>query len=259
MWFNGNGILAQANYGSPDFHIDMHTHILPCFGDDGPKTREETLEMAHQIKEKGADAIVWTPHYGFPKLRHITYDRMMAHHDEYAPWIEAQTGLKVLLGSELYLTPQLPEKMIPLGNSDFVLFETSLDTYPQFLFDMIYQIQIRGYRLILAHVERYRWLVPKKRGLLGKKRNDSLLKALAERNVFFQVNYSTLFDLDGFPWVRDLIEQESTIFLGSDKHIASDGRELVDFPRIMDNPSPIGGEKVWSSIQKDYQKKIVES
>ena len=42
-------------------YIDIHCHILPGI-DDGPKTLNESMEMAHIFEQAGYTHVVATPH-----------------------------------------------------------------------------------------------------------------------------------------------------------------------------------------------------
>jgi len=228
MEFPGNQDIARKLI-HPKTRIDVHTHILPCFKDDGPKSLEEAIILARQIKDRGADAIIWTPHYGFPRLPHITWEAIETHYQEYAPLIERQSNLTVLMGSELYITPKLPKNLIPLGDTDWILFETPLDQQPECLLDAIDEIIARGFRPIFAHVERYCWLEPIGGGSTGIECNEAIFNALIDRQVEFQINYSTVLLLESVPWIKKLLRDGVIRFLGSDKHVLDDGREPIRF------------------------------
>ncbi len=228
MEFPGNQDIARKLI-HPKTRIDVHTHILPCFRDDGPKSLEEAIILGRQIKERGADAIVWTPHYGFPRLPHITWEAIETHYREYAPVMERQTNLTVLKGSELYITSRLPKNLIPLGDTDWILFETPLDHQPECLLDAIDEIIARGFRPIFAHVERYCWLEPTGGVSTGIERDRALFSELIDRKVEFQINFSTLLLLESVPWIKKLVQDGVIRFLGSDKHFLDDGREPIRF------------------------------
>jgi len=54
--------------------------------------------------------------------------------------------------------------------------------YPLYLFDQIFELQLSGYDVILAHVERYQWL----------SENRYVIDKLKDMNVYFQMNINTL-------------------------------------------------------------------
>ena len=60
MIFTGNIELAEI-HGLKNRSIDMHSHLLPSF-DDGAGDIKETLNIIYEMKQKGLDALFWTPH-----------------------------------------------------------------------------------------------------------------------------------------------------------------------------------------------------
>jgi protein-tyrosine phosphatase len=181
------------------------------------------------MKRDGYEAIVWTPHYNIPKYPQVNPESIREHYEKFAPVIENETGLKVFMGSELYCTPPLPEQLVPLAGTDFVLIEFPYDTYPRYLDEVLYNIQLKGYRIIFAHVERYRWLFPEKKKLFKKIIDYSMIDTLKEKNIYFQVNQTTLDHPDDFTYMQYLYDQDYVEFVGADKHHRDDKRTFVKF------------------------------
>ena len=227
MDFSGNVELAEI-HGLKSQNVDMHSHLLPAF-DDGVEDLKHSLEIIRQIKQKSAEALFWTPHLNLSSFKQITKDTINGHFSKYADIIERETGIKLFCGSELFCNPPIPEKLVPLGNSDFVLIEFPLDVYPRYLFDTIYNIQISGYRVVMAHVERYQWLFPKKKRLLKTSIDYSLVEELKSKGVYFQINFSTLINLKLHKELVPILKEKKVEFIGSDKHHDRDNRPLIDF------------------------------
>ena len=59
-----------------------------------------------------------------------------------------------------------------------MLIETGFFSTPLNMFDIIYELQLKGYILVLAHPERYTYL----------QNNNKLLQKLKELNIKFQLN-----------------------------------------------------------------------
>lgn len=230
MTFTGNLELTEIHNLETD-HVDMHAHILPNF-DDGAHDLKETLRIMEQMKAKGTDALFWTPHLNLNPFPHINQQSIEAYHEQYADLVYQETGIKLFSGAELFCNPPLPQKLVPLGQSDFLLIEFSLDTYPRFLFDVIYNIQIAGFRVIMAHVERYLWLFPRKKKFLKATVDYSLVETLKTKNVYFQVNYTTLLNIKDYPFMLPLLKDKKIEFLGSDKHWLTDKRSVIDFEQL---------------------------
>ncbi len=68
--------------------------------------------------------------------------------------------LEILIGNELYYSSDLLEyikskEFYTLNNSRYLLIEFSQSNFPNNIVDVVYELKIRGYIPILAHVERY--------------------------------------------------------------------------------------------------------
>ncbi len=230
MNFIGNNELA-AMHGLNNKNVDMHAHILPDF-DDGAHDSKEMLEILKQMRETGTEALFWTPHLNLNPFPHINQESIEAYYEQYADLVQRETGIALFSGAELFCAPPLPEKRVPLGQSDFCLIEFPLDIYPRYLFEGIYNIQMAGYRVIMAHVERYRWLFPKKKKFLKTTVDYSLVDTLKNKNVYFQVNYTTLLNITEYPYMLPLLREKKIEFLGSDKHWLTDKRSVIDFETL---------------------------
>lgn len=177
--------------------LDVHTHILPGV-DDGIESEEEALSVIQEYKNNGVEKIVFTPHLNHPTVKtdiekiYNTYERLKPKFEE--------IGVKTYLGSEIYLTPKV-DKLIPI-NERFLLLELPTESYPIYLLDKIFELQLEGYDIILAHVERYRWL----------KDNEPVIDRLKTMNVYFQMNFESIKN-DNYYLKNSLVE-----FLATDYH-----------------------------------------
>ncbi|NQT59902.1 MAG: capsule biosynthesis protein CapC [Bacteroidetes bacterium] len=153
--------------------IDIHSHLLPGI-DDGVQTEEEAKKILSLYKSTGITHIVCTPHLANPFVK----TRILKIRDSYT-WfrtVAESCGIEVILGSELYIGPD-KAKFIPFLNK-YLLVETSMRVEPLFLLDRIFELQLKGLTIILAHVERFSWL---------SVTSPTALR-LREMGVYFQVN-----------------------------------------------------------------------
>ncbi|MFW6263807.1 MAG: CpsB/CapC family capsule biosynthesis tyrosine phosphatase [Thermotogota bacterium] len=230
MYFSGNLELAEI-HDVKSGCVDMHSHLLPEF-DDGVNDLEKSLEIIRQIKQNGAEALFWTPHLNLNAFPDINTRSIKEHYQKFVDLIERETGIQLFCGSELFCSLPIPDSLMPLGESDFVLIEFPLDVFPRYLFDIIYKIQVSGYRVIMAHVERYRWLFPNKRKMFKTITDYSLLEELKNRQVYFQINYSTLMNINLYKELMPILKKKEVEFIGSDKHHPKDNRPVIDFSKI---------------------------
>ncbi|MDR2414362.1 MAG: hypothetical protein LBD64_05200 [Odoribacteraceae bacterium] len=139
--------------------VDLHSHLLPGV-DDGAKTMEESLVMLQGMAEVGIQHLYLTPHIRsscFPN----TPASLRPVFEEFRQAV-ARAGIAVRLDlcAEYYLDTSFMEAVrtgAPLlcfpGN--YFLLELSMHQEPLFLFETLFEIQDKGYKVILAHPERY--------------------------------------------------------------------------------------------------------
>ena len=196
--------------------IDIHSHVL--YGiDDGAEDIEESIEMCRDAYENGCDSLVLTPHFfdlktlpEFVEARNRKI-RVLANALE-----EEDIPLKLFAGAELFLSNKLftAENLddLTINNSRYMLCEMPLgpfrtDNVLMWLDELI----DRGYTPILAHPERYVVL----------HRDYSLIDAILDRPVLFQVNLDSLRGKNGYEpqnMALDFISQGYAQFIASDAH-----------------------------------------
>ena len=139
---------------------DMHCHILPGV-DDGARDLEESFAMLAAARAVGIDEIVCTPHCRDP---YFDFDAMWAAfarlRDEARaefPGISLHMGFEVNHRKLMELGMECVDDLAFADSREFLL-ELGVHATP---FDFstykrtIFEIQSRGYRVIIAHPERY--------------------------------------------------------------------------------------------------------
>lgn len=136
---------------------DMHCHILPGV-DDGALDLSMSLEMVDAAREAGVTSIVCTPHARDP---YFDYEAMWSAFDE----LRRHTDMPLSMGFEV-----AHAKLCELGVRAWAPRLAFADT-DEFLLELdpgadagtfrtyertIYELQGMGYRVIIAHPERYR-------------------------------------------------------------------------------------------------------
>lgn len=139
--------------------IDLHCHILPGL-DDGSPDLDASVEMALTARASGITTIAATPHVN---------DRYRTEPDAIASAIgtlnielaRREVALAVLPGAEIAIErlsglSDSDLRLLTLGGGNALLIETPYtDTVP-FLEDLLFDLQVRGFRPVLAHPERSR-------------------------------------------------------------------------------------------------------
>jgi protein-tyrosine phosphatase len=167
--------------------IDIHTHLLPGI-DDGVRTRDESSALLVDYQAAGFRHIVCTPHIANPFVKTAVLEIRAAFE-----WFRAETarfGIEAHLGSELFIGPA-KSKYIPFLER-FILVETYSESPPLFLLDRVFELQLKGFTVILAHIERYEWF----------SLDHSIAVRLREMGVLFQVNCEGLENGSAKPYLN---------------------------------------------------------
>lgn len=158
---------------------DRHSHIL--FGvDDGIKTLGEALQVLELEEAAGITDIWCTPHImeDVPN----TSESLRLRFEELQQAYEG--GIRLHLAAE-YMLDTLFEERFRKGDlmtmeDDTVLIETSTWNPPPALYDTLRELQKAGYRPLIAHPERYRYL------------NGPSYERLHKMGLHFQLNLASL-------------------------------------------------------------------
>lgn len=137
--------------------VDIHCHILPGL-DDGAPTMAASLELAATASATGTRVIAATPHIreDHPFDLTILPAEIAAVNDELE---RASIELRVVRGGELALSmvPALSDQTLRslcLGDGDYLLVESPYTYATDLLEGDIFGLQVRGFRVVLAHPER---------------------------------------------------------------------------------------------------------
>ena len=198
----------------PDNHVDFHSHLLPGI-DDGAKTFDDTLELITAMRALRFDELVTTPHV----MKNI-WDN--SEEDILAKLSQTQTEL---LGKGIDITLNAAAEYLMDGNftqhfqthrlltvkDNYVLVEMSYINPPIQLYDILFDLQVAGYKPILAHPERYVFFHSK----------FSEYEKLKHAGCLFQINLlSTIgyYGLDVAETAKKLLRKGMIDFAGSDIH-----------------------------------------
>lgn len=142
--------------------IDIHSHILPGV-DDGSQDLEESIRMARLAVENGTEWIAATPHFNLPDIWQDPADLKRAYQLLKDELDIQKIPLKVRLGMEIFATENTAEllkagKLWGYEGTDYVLIEFDFDENPDLVFLILEEVQEAGFRPIVAHPERYRFI-----------------------------------------------------------------------------------------------------
>ena len=141
--------------------VDIHTHVLPRV-DDGARDEGDALEMLRVAAADGVGTVIATPHAHHAAPGHIARD---------VAWLNALAGangidILVLPGSEVRIAADLVERfeagrLVTLNGTRHMLLELSLahEWRIDIVEKVILKLQDAGLRPILAHPERYPFII----------------------------------------------------------------------------------------------------
>ena len=168
--------------------VDLHIHILPGI-DDGAKSLGEAVEMARMSAESGVRAIAATSHGDFSLYEPEEYLRAYQEKLEKFREVlaEEQIPLKVHRGMELMVNEGLlragRKGLLPgYGGGRCLLVEFFFDISRDRALKWTEELLAMGYRIVLAHPERYDFA----------KRQPEVLEAFWSRGVILQVNKGSI-------------------------------------------------------------------
>jgi tyrosine-protein phosphatase YwqE len=142
----------------PSNHVDIHAHLLPGI-DDGAKTIEDSIELITGMQALGIDQFIATPHV-MSAVWENTQTGIEANFESTTKQLAAANHKISLRPAAEYLMDgtflELMHKEPLLTLKDnYVLVEMSYLSAPIQLYDIIFEIQLEGYKPVLAHPERY--------------------------------------------------------------------------------------------------------
>ena len=214
---------AQVNEGEPVV-IDLHNHILryvvklPVHPTD--PDIETAVRMALIAQEDGIRTIVSTPHFRPERLGERAAEMFDVLHSAVdilnTTLQERGIDVEVLTGAEVAMCEQLPELanrgLLPtLAGGRHVLIELPMGTYAPYAEDVLFKLQLKGYKPVIAHFER----------LADAPVKHISPRVLQERGIKLQVNCESLMGRRGRKvqeLAQHLLRDDLVSALGSDAH-----------------------------------------
>ncbi len=192
--------------------IDMHSHILPSL-DDGAATLEDSLQLIQRLSGLGIQKFFFTPHI-FEGMYPNTAQSIANAYEKIAlsKYAELAGGYAAEYMVDTYFAGliQNGEGLITLPNN-YVLIEMSYIQESTLIEKVIFDLQVNGYKPILAHPERY----------VFYHGNVNAIKRLRELGCLLQLNLLSLYGYYGSnekKAARQLSEKGLVDLVGSDVH-----------------------------------------
>lgn len=165
---------------------DLHSHILPGI-DDGAKNIEESLSLLCEARKQNIGQIVFTPHYNADRTSVGNFIRSRNESLKLLTECEKfkELGLSYRVGSEVYYSVSLADcdlSDLCFSGTNYILIELPTQIKPHGLKYTLDNVINRGFIPIIAHIERYSYIM----------NNPSILYDLVERGCLAHINAEVL-------------------------------------------------------------------
>lgn len=220
--------------------IDIHSHIIPNV-DDGARSVEETFNILKEAQEAGFTDVILTSH--FLLNYYETNAQELIFWKEKLQEVLKKQGTKINLhsGMEIYITNQMEEllenkKILTLANSRYMLIELPLATNVKYFDYVVYYLEAKGIKPIIAHPERYKCV----------QKDPDIVEEYIEKGCLIQCNYGSIVNLYGREaekTIKTLLKKNQVHFLGSDVH-RENGTYLIILDAIKKIRKIIGENKI---------------
>ena len=142
---------------------DLHCHILPGM-DDGAKDTAVSLELLRREYEDGVRNIAFTSHFNSERttVEAFTAKRQAAFEQLTAALEGQPMQFDFKLGAEVFFSPGLCEldtRALCMGDTAYLLLEFPTTHKPHFIRQTLYNLQQQGIVPLIAHIERYPYVL----------------------------------------------------------------------------------------------------
>ena len=143
----------------PKGFVDIHSHLLPGI-DDGAKDMETSIALIQKMASYGIQNFITTPHIlgdVYPNTPEVIKRKLKEVTDELKKRnlldISISAAAEYMMDEKF--TDLIEKEQLLTLKDNLVLVEMSYFSPPINLYEILFQLQLKGYKPILAHPERY--------------------------------------------------------------------------------------------------------
>jgi protein-tyrosine phosphatase len=158
LFFNKKNI-PLTNFFKNDF-VDIHSHLLPGI-DDGAKDLNASIALIEKMSSYGIKSFITTPHIlgdVYPNTPEIIKSKLQTVKNELLKRditdISIDAAAEYMMDEQFSEMIEKDEKLLTLKDNH-VLVEMSYFSPPINLYEVLFKLQLKGYKPVLAHPERY--------------------------------------------------------------------------------------------------------
>jgi len=194
--------------------VDVHSHFIPGI-DDGADTLETSIALLREMQALGFKKVITTPHVmsDFYKNTSENITRLCGELNEEV----SRQGVDLIVecAAEYYCDTELKElvkkKDLLTFGKNYVLFELPFISAPPNMAEIIFEMQLAGYKPVLAHPERYTYWHT----------DFEKYQSMVDRGVLLQLNINSMtghYSPDVKKVAKKMIDQGMISLVGSDCH-----------------------------------------
>lgn len=206
-------VFEPANLG--ELHTDIHSHFIPGI-DDGAATMDDTIALLREMQAFGYKKVITTPHVMSDYYKN-TPEIILGGLEKVREQIVKEEGLDIDIEAaaeyniDADFESKIEKKEILTFGDNYVLVEMPFIQEPMNLKDILFKLQMDGYKPVMAHVERYPF---------WHQSYEKIIE-IKERGILLQLNINSLTGFYG-PMVKKiaerLVDDRVITLLGSDCH-----------------------------------------
>lgn len=212
----------RKNHKKPQklfYSVDVHSHILPGIDDGSPNT-DISIALLESMRSWGIESVIATPHITEENFENTPQTIKNAYDKLYTRMLDLGLEMDLKFSAE-YRVDNRFKDMFDNDNliilpDDYLLIENSFVQQSIDLNNVIYELQLKDIKPILAHPERY----------IYYQRKREMYDILFNLGCEFQIN---LLSLAGYYGSR---EKETALWLANKGYISFIGTDLHHFGHV---------------------------
>ncbi len=211
--------------------IDIHSHLI--YGvDDGSDNIETSINILESLSNSGVTDIILTPHY----ITGTSYvskklDNIVKLKELKKALSNNNIDINIYLGNEVYIFDDIyryvkENRICSLNNTEYILIELPMSgNYPDYK-EILYDLQKQGFKVILAHPERY----------ISFQNDYNKIHEMVDMGVLLQCNIDSILGNYGTKakkTIKYILKNKLLSFVGTDIHIDKEDYSYIDKAKKM--------------------------
>lgn len=206
--------------------VDIHSHLI--YGvDDGSDNIETSLNILESLSNSGVTDIILTPHYitgtSYVSKKLDNISKLKELKKELS---NNNININIYLGNEIYIFDEIykyvrENRICSLNNTEYILVELPMSgIYPDYK-DIFYDLQKLGFKIILAHPERY----------ISFQNDYSKIHEMVDMGILLQCNIDSILGNYGTKakkTIKYILKNKLLSFVGTDIHSDKEDYTYID-------------------------------